>query len=58
MTFNTKIDHGLNRITKVSIASSGTQYGSGSDADFYNAKLVSIGGQVSTYNWYSMRLQK
>ncbi len=37
--FNTKIDHGLNRITKVSIASSGTGYGSGSDADFYNAKL-------------------
>ena len=26
--FNTKIDHGLNRITKVSIASSGTKYGS------------------------------
>ena len=45
--FNTKIDHGLNRITKVSIASSGTKYGSGSDADFYNAKLVS-GGQVGT----------
>ena len=45
--FNTKIDHGLNRITKVSIASSGTKYGSGADADFYNAKLVS-GGQVGT----------
>ncbi|MEC8552709.1 MAG: hypothetical protein VXY93_19610, partial [Pseudomonadota bacterium] len=45
--FNTKIDHGLNRVTKVSIASSGTQYGSGADADFYNAKLVS-GGQVGT----------
>ena len=48
--FNTKIDHGLNRITKVSIASSGTKYGSGSDADFYNAKLVSIGASVTGIN--------
>ena len=48
--FNTKIDHGLNRVTKVSIASSGTKYGSGSDADFYNAKLVSIGASVTGIN--------
>ena len=40
----------MNRITKVSIASSGTKYGSGSDADFYNAKLVSIGASVTGIN--------
>ena len=40
----------MNRITKVSIANSGTQYGSGSDADFYNAKLVSIGASVTGIN--------
>ncbi len=44
---HTSIDHGLNRITKVSIANSGTKYGSGTDADFYNAKLVSFGSSVT-----------
>ncbi len=44
---HTNIDHGLKRITKVSIANSGTQYGSGVDADFYNAKLVSFGSSVT-----------
>jgi hypothetical protein len=42
-TFNTKIDHGLNRVVKVSIANSGDGYGTGSNADYYNAKLVGIG---------------
>ena len=46
-TFNTKIDHGLNRITQVSIANSGSKYGSGADADFYNAKLVSAGAATT-----------
>mgnify|MGYP003334283048 FL=1 len=40
---NTSIDHGLNRITQVSIASSGTGYGTGVNANYYNAKLVGIG---------------
>ena len=35
--FNTNIDHGFNRITAVSIASSGTGYGTQVDADYYNA---------------------
>ena len=46
-TFQTKIDHGLNRITKVSIANSGDGYGTGSNADFYNAKLVSAGAATT-----------
>jgi hypothetical protein len=41
--FNTEIDHGLNRVAAVSIASSGTGYGTNVDADYYNAKLVGIG---------------
>ena len=48
--FNTSIDHGFNRITKVSIASSGTGYGTGVDADYYNAKLVSIGASTTGAN--------
>jgi len=49
-TIYTSIDHGLNRITKVSIANSGTGYGDGSgSADyFYNAKLVSVGVGTTT----------
>ena len=47
---HTSIDHGLNRITKVSIASSGTQYGTGVDADYYNAKLVAFGSSVTGEN--------
>ena len=47
---HTSIDHGLNRITKVSIANSGTQYGSGSDADYYSAKLVAFGSSVTGEN--------
>ena len=45
--FNTSIDHGLNRVTNVSIASSGTNYGTGVEADYYNAKLISIGSSVT-----------
>ena len=47
---HTNVDHGLKRITKVSIANSGTQYGSGTDADFYNAKLVAFGSSVTGSN--------
>ena len=45
--FNTSIDHGLNRLVSVSIASSGAGYGTGVDADYYNAKLISIGSSTT-----------
>jgi hypothetical protein len=40
---HTKLDHGLNRITRVSITNAGTSYGSGTPGDYYNASLVGIG---------------
>ena len=46
----TLADHGLNRITQVSIANSGSGYGTGVIADYYNAKLVSIGASVTGSN--------
>ena len=49
-TFQTKIDHGLNRVVKVSIASSGDGYGTGSNADYYNAKLVGIGTSTTGFH--------
>ena len=49
-TFQTKIDHGLNRVVKVSIASSGDGYGTGANADFYNAKLVGIGTSTTGFH--------
>lgn len=44
---HSSIDHGLNRITQVSIASSGSGYGTGVNANYYNAKLVSIGASTT-----------
>ena len=46
-TIYTEYDHGLNRITAVSIANSGTKYGSGSATTLYDAKLVSIGSSTT-----------
>jgi len=46
-TIFTSYDHGYNRITKVSIANSGTKYGSGSATTLYDAKLVSIGSSTT-----------
>jgi hypothetical protein len=46
-TIHTNIDHGLNRITRVSISTGGSGYGSGTAGSFYNAKLVSIGASVT-----------
>jgi hypothetical protein len=43
----TSIEHGLNRIVKVSIANSGAGYGSGSAGDLYNARLVGLGGSIT-----------
>ena len=46
-TIRTAIDHGLNRVTQVSIASSGAGYGSGSSAEYYNARLVGAAGSTT-----------
>jgi hypothetical protein len=46
-TIFTSIDHGLNRITSVSIASSGAGYGSGSAVSLYNARLVGFAGSTT-----------
>ena len=46
-TIYTSYDHGLNRITRVSIASSGAGYGSGVAGDIYNAKLVGFAGSTT-----------
>ena len=40
---HTELDHGLNRITRVAITSTGLGYGSGTSGDFYGASLVGIG---------------
>ena len=47
-TIFTNIDHGLNRITAVSIASSGANYGVGSGITetYYNARLVGFAGSA------------
>ena len=47
-TIFTNIDHGLNRITAVSIASSGANYGVGSGITetYYNARLVGFAGST------------
>ena len=49
-TIHTTIDHGLNRITKLSVADGGAGYGSGAAGDLYNAKLVSIGASLTGSN--------
>jgi hypothetical protein len=48
-TIFTRIDHGLNRITKVGIVSTGLNYGdgSGSSRTLYNARLVGFGGSTT-----------
>jgi len=51
-TIHTTIDHGLNRILKLSINGGGTQYGTGggSEETYYNANLVSIGASTTGSN--------
>ena len=39
----TELDHGFNRITRVSITTPGAGYGSGTAGNYYNASLVGIG---------------
>jgi hypothetical protein len=43
---HTSIDHGLNRITTVTITTAGLGYGSGTATDFYNASLVGFGAST------------
>ena len=47
---HTSIDHGLNRITQVSVANSGFGYGLGVAGDSYNARLVGIGTSTTGLN--------
>ena len=42
----TSLDHGLNRITRVSITNPGAGYGSGTPGDYYNATLVGFAGST------------
>ena len=48
-TIHTSYDHGLNRVTKLSIVNGeeGAGYGSGTAGDIYNAKLISIGSSTT-----------
>lgn len=46
-TIHTSYDHGLNRVTNLSIVSGGAGYGSGTAGDIYDAKLISIGSSVT-----------
>jgi hypothetical protein len=48
-TLYTRIDHGLNRITRVGIVSAGENYGSGSGSieTLYNARLVGFAGSTT-----------
>jgi hypothetical protein len=45
-TVFTSIDHGLNRITQVSITNPGAGYGSGLSGNFYGATLVGFAGST------------
>jgi len=49
-TVYTSIDHGLNRVTRVSIANSGSGYGSGVAGDLYNAKLVGFANSTTGFH--------
>lgn len=46
-TIYASVDHGLNRITAVSIGNSGAGYGSGAGGTLYNAKLVGFAGSTT-----------
>jgi len=49
-TFFTSIDHGLNRITNLTIDNIGYGYGSGTSGYIYNARLVGFAGSVTGSN--------
>jgi len=56
-TIYTTIDHGLNRVVNVSIANSGSGYGSGTAGYLYNAKLVSAGAASTQGQHATARIQ-
>ena len=45
-TIHTSYDHGLNRVTGLSIVDGGAGYRSGTAGDIYDAKLISIGSSM------------
>jgi hypothetical protein len=49
-TLYTTVDHGLNRVTKVGIVSTGFAYGSGTAGTLYNARLVGYAGTEKGVN--------
>jgi hypothetical protein len=49
-TIYTAVDHGLSKVTSVSIVSGGSNYGSGSPATLYNAQLVGFAGSTTGSN--------
>jgi hypothetical protein len=51
-TIHTELDHGLNRITRLTITSGGLGYGSGTATNFYGATLVGIG---SFHCWFTSK---
>ena len=46
-TIHINIDHGFNRITRLSLTSAGAGYGSGTAGDLYNARLVGFAGSIT-----------
>ena len=46
-TLRTSVDHGLNRVTRVSITDSGSGYGSGVAGNIYNATLTGLAGSTT-----------
>ena len=56
-TIFTTIDHGLNRVVSVGIASSGVGYGNGNAGYLYNARLVSTGAATTQGQNATARLQ-
>jgi len=48
-TVYTNYDHGLNRITSLTISNSGAGYGSGTAGDYYNVSLISTGSTTGNY---------
>ena len=56
-TIFTTISHGLNRMTTVGIASSGTNYGHGTAGYLYNAEFISAAGISSQGHFATGRIQ-
>ena len=55
-TITSVIDHGLNPVTNVSIASSGEGYGTGTETYLYNATLVAAGAATTVGQYATARI--